>query len=127
MEHENSESPRDSDTSKEHVRASAAELYRQITPLRRQDVCSKIIVAQIIALLVVGYIPLLFPIAILTTLGVISVCVTTLTGPIYTKQLNYAQGGLEKWGVGNKIAALLLLILFVGGFGFLTYWLYFRP
>ncbi len=113
---------------------SAGELYPQVTPLRRQEVCSKLIVAHIAAVIAIGFVPILFPIAILillpiailTTLGVVVVCVMVITGPIYMPQLDFKRGVLEQWGIANKIAAVVILILSFAGYGFLIYWFFFR-
>jgi hypothetical protein len=105
---------------------SAVSLYRQITPLRREGVCSALIIAHVIAIFVVGYVPILFPIGILTSIGVLTVCVMALTGPIYRSQLDYKRGELYRWGIGNKIAALVILVIFIGSYSFLVYWLFFR-
>ena len=107
-------------------RRSASELYRQVTPLRRQDVCSKLIVAHLVAMFAIGYVPLLFPMGILTTFGVMVVCIMALTGPIYVPQLDYRGDKLEQWGRDNKIAAVVILVLFIAGYGCLLYWLLFR-
>ncbi len=105
---------------------SAGELYPQVTPLRRQEVCSKLIVAHIAAVIAIGFVPILLPIAILTTLGVVVVCVMAITGPIYMPQLDFKRGVLEQWGIANKIAAVVILFLSFAGYGFLIYWFFFR-
>lgn len=106
--------------------SSVVELYRQVTPLRRQDVCSKLIVAHLVAIFAIGYVPLLFPIGILTTIGVVIVCIMAVTGPIYLPKLDHKRGVLKQWGIANKIAAIVILVLFVAGYGSLIYWLFFR-
>ena len=83
-------------------------------------------VAHVVAMFAIGYAPVLFPIGIVTTIGVIIVCIMALTGPIYIRQLAYKQGGLEQWGIANKVAAVVILLLFIGGYGSLIYWLFFR-
>ncbi len=94
-------------------RSSAIDLYKQVTPLRREDVCSKMLIAHVLAIVLLPFIPFLFPLAILTILGAITVCVMALTGPIYVRRLDYKHGGLDKWGVANKIAAVILVVFFV--------------
>ena len=98
--------------------------YKELPKLRRQDFCSALIVAHVVALFVVGYVPYLFPIGIVTTFGVIIVCISVLTGPVFMNQLDFKTGELMQWGLGNKIAAVVFLVLFVGGFGFLAYRLF---
>ena len=95
--------------------------YRQLPSLRRQDVCSSILVIHLIALFAAGYIPRLFPVTIATTIGVLIVCISVLTGPVYMNQLDFKTGELMQWGTGNKIAAIIVLALSVGGFAFVTY------
>ena len=68
-------------------------------------------------------VPLVSLFGIFTTIGVIVVCVVVLTGPVYyDKRLR--DGTLKVWSKGNKIAAVILLVLFVGGYGALVYFLF---
>ena len=53
----------------------------------------------------------------------IAVCVIVLTGPVYYDKRK-KDGTLKTWGVGNKVAAVILLLLFVGGYGAMIYWMY---
>lgn len=85
-----------------------------------------LLVAHVAAMFIVGSVPILFPIGAITTLGVVLVCVMALSGPIYMKQLNVRTKQLEQWGTANKIAAVIILVLFIGGYGFLGYWLFLR-
>jgi hypothetical protein len=41
--------------------------------------------------------------------AILVVCVIVLTGDVYYKQLD-AAGNLKKWGVGNKVAAIIILL-----------------
>jgi hypothetical protein len=64
--------------------------------------------------------PFVFFLAILFTPMTIALCVICLSGPVYRKAYD-KDGHLETWGTGNKIAAVLILVL--QGFMF---WLFYR-
>ncbi len=98
---------------------NAKRKYKELPIFRRQEFCGGVIVAQIISSVVVGYVPILFPLSILATIGVVVVCILVLTGPIYMNQLDFKTGELMQWGVGQKIAAIVILVLVTGGLGFL--------
>jgi len=114
---------KDSETSrKKHV--SAVKLYKQVPIIRRQEFVSQLLVAHVAALFIIGYVPILFPIGLITTLGTMFVCFLALTGPIYVKQLNYQTGELHTWGKWNKLAAVLVLLVCVGTYGLVGYWIF---
>jgi hypothetical protein len=52
---------------------------------------------------------LVFLLAILFTPVTIALCVLALTGDIYQNSYD-KEGNLKVWGVGNKIAAVLILL-----------------
>ena len=70
-------------------------------------------------------IPLVSILGVFTTIGVIVICVTVLTGPIYYNKTG-PDGRLAKWNNANKVAAVILLILFIGGYGFIIFWAFLR-
>jgi len=64
---------------------------------------------------------LVFLLAILFSPVVIAICIIALTGDVYKN--NYDQeGNLAVWGTGNKIAAVLLLILQISITVFILIW-----
>jgi hypothetical protein len=103
-------------------KASRPTDYEAIPWYRRNDTCSAIVVAHIVVMLLGGCIPLLSLLGIFTTIGVIAVCIVVLTGPVYYHKLG-EDGTLKTWSGGNKIAAVILLVLFVGGYTALVYFL----
>ncbi len=96
--------------------------YRTVPMLRRNGFCSGVCVAHLIVMLLGGCVPLLSLFGIFTTIGVIVVCVVVLTGPVYYDKRN-KDGTLKQWGAANKVAAVILLLLFVGGYGAMIFWL----
>jgi hypothetical protein len=62
-----------------------------------------------------GCLPILVLVGIFTTLGVIAVCAIVLSGPVYYNK-HRKDGTLRTWSAGNKVAAVILLLLFVGGY-----------
>ena len=56
---------------------------------------------------------LVFLLALCFSPVIIALCVIALTGDIYKKSYD-KQGNLQVWGVGNKVAAVLILILQLG-------------
>jgi hypothetical protein len=53
---------------------------------------------------------LVFLLALLFTPVTLALCIIALTGDVY-KNAYDKEGRLEKWGVGNKIAAVLILLI----------------
>ncbi len=51
---------------------------------------------------------------------VIVVCVVVLTGPVYYNKHD-SNGILKQWSAANKVAAVILLVLFTAGFGFVAF------
>jgi hypothetical protein len=96
--------------------------YEAVPWYRRNSFCSTICIAHVVVMLVGGCIPFLSLFGTFTTIGVIVVCVVVLTGPVYdNKRRN--DGSLATWSGANKIAGVILLVLFVGGYGALIYYL----
>ena len=87
---------------------------------RRNGVCSAVLIAHLIVLLLGGCVPLVSLLGIFTTLGVIAVCIVVLTGSVYFNKRR-KDGTLRTWSAANKVAAVILLVLFVGGYGALVY------
>jgi hypothetical protein len=96
--------------------------YDDIPFYRRSTVCSAIIIAHVFMMCCGGAIPLVSLLGIFTTLGVIAVCFIVLTGPVYYNQ-HRKDGTLKVWSAANKVAAVIILVLFVGGYGALIFWL----
>ena len=82
---------------------------------RKNSFCSATLVWHVLVMIVGGCIPFVSLLGVFTTIGVIAVCVIVLTGPVYYKKRK-KDGTLRTWSKGNKIAAVILLILFVGGY-----------
>lgn len=97
--------------------------YRAVPWYRQNGFCSAVVIAHLIVMLLGGCVPLLGLFGIFTTIGVIAVCVIVLTGPVYYDKRK-KDGTLKTWSGGNKVAAVILLVLFVGGYGALLYWLF---
>ena len=81
--------------------------------------------AHVIVMFLGGCIPLAGLLGIFTTVGVITVCVTVLTGPVYYDRIG-PDGTLAQWSRANKVAAVILLVVFVGGYGFIMYFAFTR-
>ena len=96
--------------------------YEAVPWYRRNGLCSAIIVAHVVVMLLGGCVPFLSLLGVFTTIGVIGVCVVVLSGPVYYNKRR-KDGTLAAWSGGNKVAAVILLILFVGGYGALLYYL----
>ncbi len=97
--------------------------YGSLPWYRKSGACSFVIVSHLIVGIVGRCIPLVGLLGILTTLGVIAVCVSALTGPIYYDKRR-KDGTLKTWSWGNKIAAVIILILFIGGYAALMWFLF---
>lgn len=82
---------------------------------RRNGACSAVILAHLGVVFFGRCVPFLGLMGIFTTIGVIVVCISVLTGPVYYNKRR-KDGTLRTWGKGNKIAAVLLLLLFVVGY-----------
>jgi len=102
--------------------ASRAASYDDIPWYRKSDSCSAIILAHVGMMFFGRCVPFVSLLGIFTTIGVIGVCVVVLTGPIYYNKRR-KDGTLKTWSGANKVAAVILLILFVGGYGALIYYL----
>ena len=97
--------------------------YNDVPWYRRNGFCSGIIVAHVIVMFLGGCVPLVNILGFFTTLGVIAICIVVLTGPVYYDKRR-KDGTLRTWSVWNKGAAVILLLLFVGGYGAIVYFLY---
>jgi hypothetical protein len=96
--------------------------YDEVPAYRRNGFCSGILVAHVCVMFLGGCVPLLSLAGVFTTPGVILVCVVVLTGPVYYDKRG-KDGRLKTWSKGNKVAAVILLLLFVGGYAALVYFL----
>jgi hypothetical protein len=96
--------------------------YQGVPRYRRSDYCSAVILAHVAVMVFGGCLPVLVFVGIFTTLGVLAVCVVVLTGPVYYNTRR-EDGTLRTWSAANKVAAVILLLLFVGGYGGLVYYL----
>src|SRR5262249_47461152 len=94
--------------------------YQAVPWFRKSGVCSAIIIAHLLVGILGGCIPLLSLLGIFTTLGVIGVCIVVLTGPVYYDKRG-KDGTLRTWSRANKVAAVILLVIFVGGYCALVY------
>ncbi len=96
--------------------------YRSVPLLRRNGFCSGVLVAHVGVMFLGGCVPLVSLMGVFTTVGVIAVCVVVLTGPVYYDKRK-KDGALKTWSRANKVAAVVLLLLFVGGYAALIYFL----
>jgi hypothetical protein len=62
-----------------------------------------------------GCVPGLALRGIVTMLGVMGVCITVLTGPVYYNQ-KLPDGTLKTWSKANQVAAVIVLLLFVAAY-----------
>jgi hypothetical protein len=106
-----------------YVAPSGPTDYRSVPRYRQNDFCSGVVLAHVVVMFLGGCVPFLGLLGIFTTIGVIAVCVIVLSGPVYYNK-HKKDGTLKTWGVGNKVAAVFLLLLFVGGYAGIVYWLY---
>src|SRR5262249_3317242 len=97
--------------------------YADVPWYRRNGTCSAFIIAHVLVMFLGGCIPGVSLLGIFTTMGVIAVCIVVLTGPVYYNKQRQ-DGTLKSWSAGNKVAAVILLVLFVGGYGALVYILF---
>jgi len=88
-----------------------AYLFRQTPWYRRHTPNSLVVLLQAICLLGCCFWPLAVLAMLLLPLTA-AVCVSCLTGPIYYRQLTPA-GRLRQWSRANKVAAVLLLVIFL--------------
>jgi hypothetical protein len=96
--------------------------YEAVPWYRRNGFCSGIIVAHLIIMFLGGCVPLLSLLGVFTTIGVIAVCIVVLTGPVYYNKRR-KDGTLKSWSGANKVAAVILLVLFICGYSALIYFL----
>jgi hypothetical protein len=113
----------DYDGDEEFERPAGPTSYTAVPMLRRNGFCSGVLIAHLAVMFFGRCIPFLSLLGIFTTIGVIVVCVVVLTGPVYYDKRK-KDGTLKQWSKGNKVAAVILLVLFVGGYGALIYYLY---
>jgi len=85
-------------------------------------VCSGIIVSHLAVGVLSRCVPFVGLLGLLTTAGVIAVCVSALTGPIYYDKRR-KDGSLRAWSRWNKVAAVVILVLFIGGYAALMWFL----
>jgi hypothetical protein len=97
--------------------------YSGLPWYRKSGVCSGIIVSHLVVGLLGRCVPLIGLLGLLTTAGVIAVCVSALTGPIYYNKTK-KDGTLRTWSKWNKLAAVVILVLFIGGYAALMWFLF---
>ncbi|MEZ6141779.1 MAG: hypothetical protein R3B84_14505 [Zavarzinella sp.] len=85
--------------------------YSEVPWYRKSDNCSALIVAHLVLMIIGAGIPFIALLGLFTFCGLIFVCFVVLTGPVYYKKRR-KDGTLKTWGVENKIAAVILLLLF---------------
>jgi len=113
----------DDDHNKQKSSEPERQDYDRLPMLRKSGVCSFIIVSHLIVGIVGRCVPFVGLLGLLTTLGVIAVCISALTGPIYYNKRK-KDGTLKTWSWGNKIAAVIILIIFIGGYAALMWFLF---
>ena len=96
--------------------------YDEVPLIRRNGFCSGVLVAHVCVMFLSGCVPLVSLFGLVTTIGVILVCFIVLTGPVYYDKRG-KDGTLKTWGKGNKVAAVILLLLFVGGYAAMFYFI----
>ena len=97
-----------------HPIATGPTDYGAVPWYRRNGYCSAIILAHLFMMCCGAGIPVVGLLGIFTTVGVIAICIVVLTGPVYYNKRR-KDGSLKSWSGANKVAAVILLILFVGG------------
>jgi hypothetical protein len=95
--------------------------YQRVPWYRRHDWCSPIVALHAFVMILGLCVPLVSLLGFCTWIGAIAVCIIALTGPIYYKQRG-PDGTLRTWSRGNKVAAALILVIFVLGEAALIYW-----
>lgn len=90
--------------------------YVDVPWYRRSENCSRVVFAHVIVLLLSGCVPFVGLLGIFTMTGVMAVCIVALTGPIYYARQT-SDGTLATWGVANKVAAVILLVIFLAIYG----------
>jgi hypothetical protein len=105
-----------------HVSALGPSDYKSVPWYRRHGCCEPIIGAHALVMFLGLFIPLVARLGVCTWIGAIAICIVALTGPIYYNERN-PDGTLRIWSKGNKVAAVIILVVFVGGYGALIYYL----
>jgi len=90
-----------------------------IPSFRKSSFCSTLIIIHLVVSFTIRFNPLLALLGIFTSLGLVAVCIIVLTGPVYFDKPR-KDGTYKTWGWGNKVAAVILLVIFVGGYAFLA-------
>jgi hypothetical protein len=104
-----------------HVSALGPSDYKNVPWYRRSGCCSPIIATHALVMFIGLCVPLVGLLGVCTWIGAITVCVVALTGPVYYNQSG-PDGRLLTWSRGNKLAAVLILVIFVFGYGALIYY-----
>jgi hypothetical protein len=104
--------------------ASGPTDYQSVPWFRRTGTCSGAILAHVAVMFLGFCVPGAGLLGIVTTMGVIAVCIVVLTGPVYYNKRR-KDGTLKTWSAANKVAAVILLLLFVAGYGAVLYFLLF--
>lgn len=94
--------------------------YGELPWYRRSQMCSRIIGLHAILLLFGGCIPFGRLVSLVTMIGVIVICVSALTGPIYYETPN-VDGTPRVWSKANKVAAVIILIVFLAVYAGIFY------
>jgi hypothetical protein len=95
--------------------------YASVPWYRRNGLCSAIVGTHAAVMVLGACVPFVILLGVFTTPAVIAVCALVLTGPIYYNE-RIADGTLRTWSRGNKVAAVILLLLFVGGYAALLFY-----
>lgn len=112
----------DYDDEDEYDRPLGPTRYEQVPLLRRNGFCSGVLLAHVAVMFLGGCVPFVSLFGLVTTVGVLVVCFVVLTGPVYYEKRG-KDGALKQWSKANKVAAVIILVLFVGGYAALMYFL----
>ena len=93
--------------------------------LRRSRFCSGVVLTHVFVIILAPCVPFAGLLSILTTIGLIVVCVIALTGPVYCNKIG-EDGTLVRWTTANRIGAVIVLLSLIGSYGALLYWIFSR-
>jgi serine/threonine-protein kinase len=110
---------------KELRRSLLGAAHEAVPWYRKNGLCSGVTVAHALVMSVGLCLPYVLLLGVFTAIGAIAVCIVVLTGPVYYNNLR-KDGTLRTWSGGNRVAAVVLLVLFVGWYVALAY-LLFQP
>jgi hypothetical protein len=99
--------------------------YLAVPWYRTSGFCSGVALAHALVMGLGLCVPGVWLLGVFTGVGVIAVCLVVLTGPVYYRERR-KDGTLKTWSRGNRAAAVVLLVLFIGGYVALAYLVYRR-